>query len=237
MRRAVQDERRRAPPELSDSGSIPYADADSDMNNCWDSSASSCSDAAPPLAPLSGSLISGVDCCSLNNLLDAIAEVDGGGVGAAYSFSTLLDSDPDGECPSSSSGGGFAPVMLTAPPARRGHTLPSKQRVRWVDAGVEDVDDVQLTPDELYYYCPRKHPADVPGHNNNGSLLKTRGGAGAVRSESFNSKSVGVGAVVRMQRRQHFAAHVEPRNSPRDKVGWGVGGSVGGWHAAVCVPR
>lgn len=57
-----------------------------------------------------------------------------------------------------------------------------------------------------------------------------------MRSESFNGKSVG--AVVRMQRRQQFAAaHVEPRNSPRDKVGWGVGGSLrmGGCMLSLCV--
>jgi len=215
----VEDKRRGPAADFSDSGSIPYADADSDMNNCWDSSASSSSEAAPP--PRTASLNSGVDCCSLNNLLDAIAEVDGG-VSAAYSFSTLLDSDLDGECPSSSSGGRLG---QQPPPARtkRGHTLPNKQRVRWVDSasgggseGGELSDGVELTPDELYYYCPtgpaRKHSTTaLVSHNNNGSLLKARS---AVRGEN---KSALKQTVVQQQ------THVEPpRNYHRDKVGWGA---------------
>jgi hypothetical protein len=233
----TDDERdkRRGPqlaPNLSDSGSIPYADADSDMNNCWDSSSGS-EEAAPP--PRTASLNSGVDCCSLNNLLDAIAEVDGT-VSAAYSFSTLLDSDLDGECPSSSSGGGgrfgHYPQQQNPPPPKRGHTLPNKQRVRWVDSASgggsecgEVSDGVELTPDELYYYCPtgpvRKHSnssTNVVTHNNNGSLLKARMNNSAVRQQGG---VVGVQSGVQNKQQELLQTHVEQRNRPRDKVGWG----------------
>ncbi|CAB3364871.1 Hypothetical predicted protein [Cloeon dipterum] len=140
-----------------DSSSIPYADADSgDLRVRWDTSEESSADEEAAAA------CSGVDSCSLNNLLDALAEAEGG-VAAAHSFSTLLDSDLD--VPD-------APSVAAARARARGHTLP-KQRVKWDD---EPDAGVQLTPDELYYYCPRK-----ASHNNNGSLLKKQQLAAADR--------------------------------------------------------
>ncbi|XP_059479166.1 uncharacterized protein LOC132198899 [Neocloeon triangulifer] len=148
----------------SDSSSIPYADADSgDLDVRWDTSDSSSADeAAPPPRNCTSSASGGVDSCSLNNLLDALAEVEGG-VSAAYSFSTLLDSDLDvPDAP---------PLAGGSRPKGRGHTLP-RQRVRWDDGAA---DAVQLTPDELYYYCPSgPRKQQVASHNNNGSLLKSR---------------------------------------------------------------